>query len=1108
MEKKYFVVFCMLCLLFTNVFSQENWISVFSDDFEDGNSVGWYWLDSWSIDLDNSYILKGDGSDKIAKPTFSILHNYSVEFEFQLEQDRLYFYFRNYNPDVFLDHKYMILIQHNQLSLFKDSDTVTTSPVNIDPNKWYTLKGIAIDNELIFTLDNQTVFEYQDDYNPYLYGRFAFKLGTNTKVKIDNIEVFSEYQAKVGKWINTGGPSGGLGYDIRIHPDDKNMMFVTDNPSGINKSIDGGKTWESKNEGLVTREGLTYDGIPVFAATIDPSQTNIVWIGMQDIRGVYKSTDYGETWVRKINGIEEELITVRGIGIHPTNSDTLFIGTEIQVIMDKTRFEYPRTKGKIYKSVDGGDNWYQVWEGGNLVRFVLYNYNNPNILYASTGIFDRDAMPSDSMGVGILKSTDGGETWVQKNNGIENLFLGYLEIHPHNPDILYAASGLKDIKVNGGIYKTTDGAETWKKVLDDIDTYVFTGVTISQSDTNIVYAGSAPAVYRSDDAGKTWNKYSNWGPPGISTGFPIGMVVDPDDPMTVFINNYGGGNFKSSDGGQSWVTASKGYTGAQVMDLNIDKKNPMIIYETGESGPFKSMDGGHSWIGMFNGPVRELIGKQSIGVHPLKSNEVLLGSQRPGGILKSTDYGENWKIVFSSNKDDHAIRNIEYAPSDPNIVHAICTFENWHEATVVPGHTSHGVLKSTDAGETWNYVNNGLESTNKCIMAIAISPFNPDIVFIGTNEYGIYKTTNGGQNWESVNNGLLSLNIRCLAYHPSDPNTVFAGLSFGAGMFKTTNGGNQWESINNGIELSCASYLNPIGHGLGFSYKKASWYENQMKKAGAAYSAASIPWVIITSIAIDPSNPNRIFASDCFFGVYYSLDGGDNWLTLNEGLQQRIIYDVLISDDGKVLYAGSSGNGVYRMLLQNYAPQIHSVAPEMEKRVEIAKGDSMEFTVNAFDLNADSLVYQWHLNDQKIPGAANYFFYFKTESLDFGEHLLDVTISDQSDSIKVTWPIVIVGTVGISEGEAKLVNQFKLYPAYPNPFNCSTSIRYNLQEPGQVTLTIYNSMGQRIHRLVDEHQSSGEYKTVWSPRDIATGIYFCKFETGNYVRTQKLILQK
>ena len=125
-------------------------------------------------------------------------------------------------------------------------------------------------------------------------------------------------------------------------------------------------------------------------------------------------------------------------------------------------------------------------------------------MYASTGIFDREAYNEE--GVGILKSIDGGESWFQINNGIPNSegnrFVGFLEMHPSNPNILFAASG-NNTKGYGGIFRTKNAGVSWEKLLfNDF----FTAVTISPSNPKVVYAGSGTAFYRSDDGGDTLAK--------------------------------------------------------------------------------------------------------------------------------------------------------------------------------------------------------------------------------------------------------------------------------------------------------------------------------------------------------------------------------------------------------------------------------------------------------------------------------------------------------------------------------------------------------------------------------------------------------------------------
>src|SRR2546423_1174291 len=126
----------------------------------------------------------------------------------------------------------------------------------------------------------------------------------------------------VGQWIKVGGPIGGLGYNVRIHPTNKNIMFVTDAYSGVQRSIDGGQTWQASNSGIDVRVGPSQDAIPVFSLGIDQQNPNVVWAGTQGVRGIFKSIDGGLTFQRKDSGIvENEGLTVRNFEINPTNSN-------------------------------------------------------------------------------------------------------------------------------------------------------------------------------------------------------------------------------------------------------------------------------------------------------------------------------------------------------------------------------------------------------------------------------------------------------------------------------------------------------------------------------------------------------------------------------------------------------------------------------------------------------------------------------------------------------------------------------------------------------------------------------------------------------------------
>ena len=909
-----------------------NWTALFSDGFEGGSAEKWNLGLGWGIEQENSnHILSGEGHHW-ANPLTDGYKNCVIETKFKLIAGGFHLSFRMFDRRISeterILSRYFLAIREGGISLNKqvgsDFFTLFGDNIDLDQGSWHIVRILLEETSIKVYLDNGLAVEVADNDQPLLFGTFAFETLDNSHIHFDDTIVFTEpppVPPPGYTWKKTGGPSGGLGYDVRIHPWDKKVMFVTDNPSGVNKSYDAGTTWTQRNSGITTRTGASLDGTPIFSLTIDPNNPNIVWAGTQNAKGIYKSTDGGETWIKKDKGVVEgNEISFRNFGIHPYNSNIVFAGGEIMTgILGK---EFDKTKGKIYKTEDGGENWRCVWSGDNLVRFVLFDPTNPNIMYASTGIFDREAY--NDVGVGILKSTDGGATWFQINNGIPdsegNRFAGFLEMHPTNPQILFAASG-NNAKGKGGIFRTVNGGESWEKVLSEEG--VFTVVTISSSNPKVAYAGTQFAFYRSEDGGNTWQKFFKesegyWGPPGVTAGFPISAVVDPDNPYIVFANNYGGGNFKSTDGAKTWVNSSKGYTGAHLHAIVIDPVNPAVVYTGGRSGPFKSSDGGRNWIGLAFGSAGQVDGL-AVALNPYNPHEVLISNEFEGTIYKTKDGGKSWQIVFDHPEAGqpcikgpqvcrHGFKAIAYAPSKPNTVYA--GMRKDRRSLVggdFPAGPSFGMYKSTDNGETWMEINNGLKTSLININCIAVHPINPDIVYIGTWKDGVFKTTDGGQSWVMKNNGLASADVRSLAIDPQSPEVVYAGLGDGVGIFKTTNGGELWGEINTGLNLVCPSNLLPAGKvKLGVSFE-------QPPKRVFSTDYYLVPWTSVWSIVIDPTNSQMIYAGDLSSGVYMSTDGGNNWIPIKEGLSTKAVTAMAISSDGKVLYAATEGEGVFRL---------------------------------------------------------------------------------------------------------------------------------------------------------------------------------------------------
>ena len=971
----------------------------------------------------------------------------------------------------------------------------------IDEDIWHSLEVVVNGKTIQVYLNDILQIQYYDE-NAITGGNIAFETLDGAEFDFDSILVLGEnaYKPLEGyEWFRTGGPIGGLGYDIRIHPEKKNIMFVTDNPSGVNKSIDGGKTWKQKNSGISVRSGTSNDAVPIFSLTIDPSNPDIVWSGTQDSKGIYRSNDGGETWQQKDNGVTEgDEISFRGFAIHPENSNIVLAAAEINTI--EVGIEFSKTKGKIYKTVNGGDNWYAVWEGDNLARVLIYNYLHPDTLFCSTGIFDREAYNSDIAsgilgGVGILRSYDGGESWHTTNNGIDNLYIGFLEMHPTDPDILYAAASNNATSYPpnysfGGLYKTTNGGDIWNKVISNDESYG--AVTVSKSNPDIVYAiGST--VYSSSDGGQSWirpTETGQWGPPGISPGFVISAVVDPEDPDMVWVNNYGGGNFVSIDGGKSWSNSSNGYTGARIRDIMSISSNPNICYIASRGGPFVTYNGGDDWIGINYQNV--LAESYTIEVFPESSKEILAARGDNGSIYKSKNGGLTWKVVFqhpdvnaSNPSERHNFQDITISTSNNNIVYAgMGKVVNVGMIDPSP-EESFGMFKSADRGETWTEINNGLESSTKTINIIAVHPEDPDIVYLGTFIDGIYKTINGGLEWTPVNAGLQSSDIRSIAIDPLHPDTIYAGSGNGMGLAISYDGGGLWSSINEGINLLCPTYLSSYGkavQGMDFSVPT-------IINPAVNYS---VPWTKILDIVIDPANTQKIYAADESSGVFFSQDHGKTWSLITEGMGIRTITCLSISPAGDVLYCGSEGEGVYRLVLENQAPNLYSKIPTSDT-ITLYKGDSTKLELLCADLNNDTIVYSWYLDGNLIENQKGSTLTFYSDSYALGYYDIKARISDNDTITETSWTIQII-SLPSNYSTDKIEYLLKVYP---NPFTKTLSVDYYLERKAHVLISVMDIQARVVGMLSNQVQTAGNHTLSWHFKEQysfgnPSGIYILK----------------
>lgn len=1067
-----FILLLLLPISLTyNVHAQD---TIFFDDFESGNSLNWEHGSEWGIVLDQTNsVFEGNGHVG-ATPAVKAYSNMVVEANIKIIQDGLHFNIG------FKGGRYLVAIHEKDISLHDipyGEDAVNSIEYDVDLNKWNNYRAILRDSSFSFYVNDSLLFTYQDTI------RIGWLAAVNfeclDRIQIDSVLIISQELDSdtliAGKsWIRTGGPWGGIGYDVRIDPIEPERMYVTDQWAGNHKSLDGGNNWHPNNNGIGSSFGSTGQSIPIFCLTIDPTNRNNIWSGTFNKRGIYKSTDYGENWRLKVNGISEFAcgITFRGFAIHPDNSDVVYCAAEITCCPeDLPAGKDGASRGIIYKTVDGGENWNEILSSNALVRHILINPEHPDTIYASTGIFDRDCIEEE----GVWKSVDGGESWFHANNGLSDLTVGGLHMDPNNPEILWAATGRESPfggDMTGEIFVTRNGAESWEQVLpkgNDEICHTVNSITTAVNNSDIVYAVSECGYFISYDSGKSWESRA-YDMLGVYSGIPVGIAAHPEEDQTVLINSYSGGVFLTEDYGKTWQPYSKGYTGAEMLDVLIDPEHPHRVIATGRSGVASSKSAGNVWEGAGNGRtetdgigIGPLAYYSILEINPQNKNSLLIGGECGSDLFKTTDW-KNWDLLFRFRElgveDNHVAGDIAYANSDSTTIYFGLKYKTLPLVIDRPQHydpdiISYGIAKSEDSGQSWEFINNGLEETTRNIQTIELHPTNGEIAYIGVYGFGIYKTVNGGLTWEHKSNGLTSYLIADIKISQDEPKLMYAGAEDG-GIFKTTDGGENWYPVMNGMD----------------------------------------PEASVRSIVFHPGSSDTLYCADWHTGTYVTRNGGDFWFPLNEGLSQRSIQKLAMANDASIMYAATQGSGVFRLPLVEFPPMVESMSHDTLNVITIHKGDSIVLFVDAFDINDDSLSYLWSIEGISKHEKTLSYFTFYTDTINPGNYELAVSIFDTSSSVNVGWQIYVIDpTVYLPED----IEQDIHLKIYPNPLE--ENLLYFKMEKPQIFLNyaVYNINGQLL-------LWESDIKDNWIDfSKYDKGIYILRFTFENMTETRKII---
>lgn len=689
------------------------------------------------------------------------------------------------------------------------------------------------------------------------------------------------------KWRSIGPAwTSGRIADFAVNPNNLAEYYVATASGGLWKTTNSGTTWIPLSD--------TIKAYAMGVVTLDPNNPHVVWLGTGENNhqralgygtGVYRSSDGGFTWNNM--GLKDSR-QIGGIVIDSRNSNIIFVAAEGSVWG-------PGGDRGLYKSTDGGTTWTKklnISENTG-VNNVVMDPKNPDILYATSEQRRRHIFTKISGGpeTAVYRSTDNGETWNKIMKGLPSVDLGGMgiAISPVNTDVIYLS--VEAAEKQGGFYRSTNRGASWTKMSDtyasgqyfneiytdpqNVDkvylmdvvskftidggkTWKNLGISnrhvddhafwINPKNTNHYLVGGDGGVYESFDGGENWNYKSN---------FPITQFYRVNvDNSYPFYFVYGGTQDNNSMGGPSRTTSSDGIVnsdwyptvGGDGFFQAIDPTDPNIVYSAWQYGNivrydkksgevldirpepgkgektfkwywdtpffisphsntrlyiaaervFRSDNRGESWT-QISGDLTtktdrnnfkvmdkywsiDAVSKDvstslfglivSLAESPLKENLLFAGTD--DGIIQISEDAKTWRRSddFPDVPDFTLVSDILPSRFDENVVYA--TFNNHKRDDFKPY-----VLKSTDKGKSWKSIAGDLPE-NGAVNTIVEDTENPNLLFVGT-EWSVYFTIDGGKKWIKLGSGLPNIKVTDMVIQEREKDLVIA--TFGRGFY-------------------------------------------------------------------------------------------------------------------------------------------------------------------------------------------------------------------------------------------------------------------------------------------------------------------------------------
>ena len=732
-----------------------------------------------------------------------------------------------------------------------------------------------------------------------------YKLNELTKAR--NKAGTSAIRTKSLDWIERGPANvSGRTRAIVVDPDDPeyNTWFAGAVSGGIWKTTDAGQSW--------THLTLTLPNLAIGTMVMAPSNHDVMYAGtgeglagIDKVRGdgIFKSTNRGQNWFQLPNTIE--FASVNRLIVDPNNENI------VVAVVQANRFESGYYNdigtpfGRIYKTIDGGDNWYMTHEDpdGNACEHIVFHPDNFNTQYASINT------------VGIFKSNDAGETWIQVLNLSES-DRAELAIAPSDSAVIYA--GVENAQ-GARLYKSTDAGESWVNLAEEgvvipnwlgAQGWYDNTIAVNPYNSEEVYLGGIN-LWKTDfttegiidvqqNGTETFLAFFEWGGfnnSGIGTGVQLSSSVGAPPPYGLEEGDYVSVEIRFGPGisqnahrfifdGQETFFADYVEVPFEVWDTDHNQQLSVSFIDVNNSTFFELLELD------LNNPITEIITINSVLYSNATPDPNISGSQI--GLFYKEIYaiwpilptGGTWEpdnlpqsnLAIIYGETDVPITTINQISYGYDPYNDVGTHVDHHNITIIPldegsetfriiNGNDGGVFYSDDRGSTWQNTLNGYNTTQ--FYGVDKKP--------GANEYIGGMQDNG--TWQSPPGEDAAANSEWLfrlggdgyetSWHYEDPNKIIGGSQFN-GLYRSTNGGENWNYIAGQIDNGGgnAPFVTKVGKtnsdpDLIFAVGVSGvWRSDNFGESWTLFEIPEQQWVMNnrTHVEISYANPQVVWA--------------------------------------------------------------------------------------------------------------------------------------------------------------------------------------------------------------------------------------------------------